>query len=66
MANYRMNEDIKITCCNKIEFWNDREAAKRFYLRAMSNSEGVAFEHYSSIYEQLCCGSVICDDEEDY
>ena len=66
MTNYRTNDDIKVTCYNKTEFWNDREAAKRFYLRAMSNSEGVAFEHYSSIYEQLCCGSVVCDDEEDF
>lgn len=61
----RKLDSVTVVCYGKTESWDERRDAERFYLEAMSNSEGSECERYTNIYCALINGEKICKDGVD-
>lgn len=58
-----MKDDVvTITCYGSTKQYT-RKHAKAFFLEAMAASEGHEHMRYEYIYECLCCGDTVINDE---
>ena len=61
-----MQSKILTICYGKVNIYNSKDEAKKFYLKCMLNSEGAEHERYATIYEDLELGFNLCADNEFY
>lgn len=61
-----MQSKILTICYGKVNVYNSRNEAKKFYLECMLSSDGSEHERYSTIYQDLEQGFNLCVDSEFY
>lgn len=55
-----------VVCYGHVEFWQDRENARRYYESAAGDSEGAERERYENIVLDIANGNHFCFDEPRY
>ena len=59
------SDEVTTVCYGKIQKWDSRSEAKRYFLDALLNTEGSERERYSNIYLKLQQGYSYCSDSND-
>ena len=60
----QISNEVTTVCYGKVQKWDNRSEAKRYYLDAMLNAEGAERERYANIYLGIVRGQDYCTDSE--
>lgn len=62
--NYADSDGVTTVCYGKVQEWDDRSEARKFFLEAMMNTDGAERERYSNVYFKIIRGFDYCTDSD--
>lgn len=59
------SDGVTTVCYGKVQEWEGRSKARKFFLEAMMNTEGAERERYTNVYFGIIKGLDFCTDSDD-
>ena len=59
------SDGVTTVCYGKVQEWEERSEARKFFLEAMMNTEGAERERYANVYFGIIKGLDFCTDSDD-